>query len=218
MPMTGLFSAIVDAVDDLETLEFDNVVPMCDSRVMVFASLSGPDGLDVAGALDGLPEVSVKHCSTTPAAPGLYHVSFAADFGDSVLSCVGAQEAVPHRFVADGHRIRAVVTVEDWGHLRDLAGAIEREYGSFDLRGTTELDRPGYPLGRDKFEYGIHGKLTADQLEVLQTAYEMGHFAVPQQATSEEVAEELDIGRSTFSERLRRSENNLLRILFSDSE
>jgi predicted DNA binding protein len=135
-----------------------------------------------------------------------------------VFASVVAERAIPYRLVADGRRLRAVVAVEDWSQLRDLAATVEREYGGFDLRRTTELERPGGPLGRDDLEYGIRGKLTADQLEILRTAYEMGHFAVPQQATSTEVAEALDIGRSTFSERIRRSQNNLLRVLFSDVE
>jgi predicted DNA binding protein len=216
MPATGLMATIADAAG-ADTVEFDNIVPMCREQVMVFASLAAAADRDVGAALDGVDAITVKHCSSTPEA-GLYHASFVTDFEDSVLATVVGEEAVPHRFVADDHEISAVVTVDDWNHLRNLAAAIEREFGVFDLRGTTELERPGYPLGRDRFEYGVRGKLTAGQLEVLRTAYEMGHFAVPQQATSEEVAEALDIGRSTFSERLRRSENNLLRTLFSDSE
>ncbi|MFB6168956.1 MAG: helix-turn-helix domain-containing protein [Haloferacaceae archaeon] len=215
MPADGLLLAIADTVG-ADTVEFDNVVPMCADRIMVFASLTVPGDRDVAAALDGVSDIAVKHCSATSEA-GLYHASFVTDFDESVVASVVSEEAVPHRFVGTEDEISAVVTVDDWNQLRDLAATIEREYGIFDLRGTSEIERPGYPLGRDRLEYGVRGKLTPDQLEVLRTAYEMGHFAVPQQATSGEVAEALGIGRSTFSERVRRSQNNLLRVLFSDT-
>jgi predicted DNA binding protein len=216
MPADGLLSTIADTVG-AETVEFDNVVPMGADRVMIFASLSPAEDRDVAEALGGIADIELKHCSFTPESD-LYHASFVTELDGSVVASVVAEEAVPHRLVATERDVRAVVTVEDWTHLRNLAATIEREYGVFDLRGTTEQDRPGYPLGRDRFEYGIQGKLTGDQLQLLRTAYEMGHFAVPQQATSSEVADALDISRSTFSERVRRSQNELFRILFSDTE
>lgn len=215
-PADGLLSAIADTVD-AETVEFDNVVPMCADRVMVFASFATSGREGVAETLERFADVELKHCSFVPETE-LHHASFITEFDGSVVAAVVAEEAVPHRFVADGQAVRAVVSVEDWTHLQRLAATIEREYGLFDLRGTTEQNRPGYPLGRNRFEYGVRGKLTADQLHLLRTAYEMGHFAVPQQATSEEVAEALDIGRSTFSERVRRAQNELFRVLFSDTE
>jgi len=60
----------------------------------------------------------------------------------------------------------------------------------------------------------MSGKLSDDQLEVLETAYQMGYFKVPQEVTAEEIASELDISRSTLSERLRRVEHNICELLF----
>jgi predicted DNA binding protein len=217
MPLDGWLATLAEAVPNLRTVEFDNVVPTGDGEAMLFVSLACTRETDVDGAINSLPGVSVEHCTGVGGA-SLYRVAFVAAFDDSVLASVVAHGAIPHRLVTDGRHVQAVVTVDDWNGLRDLADAIEREYGRFHLQRTTELEQPGYPLGRDKFEYAIRGKLTADQLEVLRTAYEMGHFAVPQQATSGAVAEALGISRSTFSERVRRAQNTLLRVLFSDAE
>jgi predicted DNA binding protein len=216
MPLAGVLETLVEAIEPAERAETDNLVPMGDGRAMAFVTLTCSEPTDVRDLLVDR-DVAVEHAGATGDA-ATYHLVLDVDLDASVLSTVVGEGVVPHRFVADGDRIDGVVSVEDWNHLRDLAAAIETEYGVFDLRGTTELDRPGYPLGRDRFAYGVRGKLTADQLDVLRTAYEMGHFAVPQQATSEEVAEALDIGRSTLSERLRRAENDLLRTLFSGPE
>lgn len=55
------------------------------------------------------------------------------------------------------------------------------------------------------------GEMTEPQFQALVTAFEMGYFEQPKQATQAEVAEELGIARSSLSARLRRAENELVR-------
>lgn len=52
--------------------------------------------------------------------------------------------------------------------------------------------------------------LTDRQLEALRTAYEMGYFRIPRDASLETVAEELDLSASAVSERLRRAQTQLI--------
>jgi predicted DNA binding protein len=52
--------------------------------------------------------------------------------------------------------------------------------------------------------------LTPEQREVLVTAYEMGYFSVPREATLRDVADELGISENAASARLRRGHDNLL--------
>jgi len=215
MPSAGLFERLRQHLDPVETVELDNAIPLCGGRALASLTLCCVAPCDPARTLVGVAGLSVRHCAPSACDGHRYHLLAAATFEPSVLSTVVAEGAVPHRLVGGSDGIEGVVSVDDWNQLRDLAAAIEDAYGAFELRGTTELERPGYPLARDRFERGLRGFLTADQIEVLRTAYEMGHFAVPQQATSEEVAEALGIGRSTLSERLRRAQNGLLRCLFS---
>ncbi|WEL17533.1 Transcriptional regulator, contains HTH domain [Halorhabdus sp. SVX81] len=54
------------------------------------------------------------------------------------------------------------------------------------------------------------GELTARQREVLETAYEMGYFEYPRNATAEAVATELDVATPTFTEHLAAAQHNLL--------
>ena len=53
-------------------------------------------------------------------------------------------------------------------------------------------------------------KLTDRQHEVIQAAYEMGYYEVPREASTEDVAAELDVDPSTVAEHLQRAERNLL--------
>ena len=53
-------------------------------------------------------------------------------------------------------------------------------------------------------------ELTAEQYEALETAIKLGYFAIPREATLEEVAAELDISHQALSERLRRAYRTLV--------
>lgn len=53
-------------------------------------------------------------------------------------------------------------------------------------------------------------ELTDRQREVIQTAYDLGYFEVPREATTEDVAAELDVDPSTVTEHLQRAERNLI--------
>lgn len=57
--------------------------------------------------------------------------------------------------------------------------------------------------------------LTARQEETLEVAYEMGYFEKPRDATAGEVAEELDIATTTFTEHLAAAQRKLLKDLVS---
>jgi hypothetical protein len=214
IPADGWLGSLA-AVEGVQSVELDSTVPMGEDRVKVFASLTC-ESVDPASTLAGL-SITVEDCRAVDAS-GRHRAVFVADFRGSVLSTVVTEGAIPCRVVARDGEVRAVVTVEDWEHLRRLAAVLEGEHGEFVLQGTTELGGPGYPLGRDDLAATVRGTLTDDQIEVLRTAYEMGHFAVPQQSTSEAVAEELGVARSTVSERLRRSQESLLAVLFGDRD
>jgi DNA-binding CsgD family transcriptional regulator len=53
-------------------------------------------------------------------------------------------------------------------------------------------------------------ELTDRQREVIRTAYELGYFEVPREATTDDVAAELDVDPSTVTEHLQRAERNLI--------
>lgn len=68
-----------------------------------------------------------------------------------------------------------------------------------------------YPRGADDADAPVQGwDVTSAQAQALWTAYELDYFAVPKGATATEVADELDISKTAFLERLRRGQANLI--------
>lgn len=59
--------------------------------------------------------------------------------------------------------------------------------------------------------------LTERQLDVVETAFEMGYYDWPRRCTGEDVAAELDIASATFSEHVRTAERKLLAVLFEQA-
>jgi predicted DNA binding protein len=53
--------------------------------------------------------------------------------------------------------------------------------------------------------------LTDRQREVIRTAFDMGYYEVPREASMEQVATELGLDGSTVAEHLQRAERNVLR-------
>lgn len=67
------------------------------------------------------------------------------------------------------------------------------------------------PLGGDGDEtVAQRWDLTPAQEEALRLAWNLGYFEVPRAVTASEVADELDVSKSAFLERLRRAQNSLL--------
>lgn len=84
-----------------------------------------------------------------------------------------------------------------------IAGTLEeyeREGASPDLR----------KLGSYKGRERPMDDLTDRQQEVIQTAFEMGYYEVPREATTSEIAAEVGVDPSTVTEHLQRAERNLL--------
>lgn len=100
--------------------------------------------------------------------------------------------------------------VTDRGVLVSLVGtqeAIREMLRDYEAAGATPdlLKLAAYEGEGDALE-----DLTARQREVLETAYELGFYEVPREASTEEVAGELDLDPATVAEHLQRAERNLL--------
>lgn len=96
-----------------------------------------------------------------------------------------------------------IVRVVKVGAEEDLHGMIEsmREYVNL----TVEQVGP-YDPGSDR----VFGGLTERQKTVLRTALDSGYYAVPREATCEEIAAELNCAPGTVSQHLRRIESTVL--------
>lgn len=84
--------------------------------------------------------------------------------------------------------------------IRDMLRNYEAAGAAPSLRKLTEYDGGSSTLDA----------LTDRQLRVIKTAYELGFYEVPREASTEDVAGELDLNSATVSEHLQRAERNLL--------
>lgn len=131
-----------------------------------------------------------------------------------ILGLVLRQEAIPNRIVLQSGEFEVVVTVRDWEDFRSLADDLEASLGTFELQSVNQIENPGEPLDSGRITEVLTTKLSPEQLAVLETAYDMGYFDVPRTASTEDIAEKLDIAQSTLSERLRVAERNLLTLIY----
>ncbi|WP_420028467.1 helix-turn-helix domain-containing protein [Haloglomus litoreum] len=130
--------------------------------------------------------------------------------GDEVrcpCECLGRLGCPVARYVTDGTTLTLVFHAGDYDELQTAIGALREGFPGVDIkrfvRAPTE-DRRGDSVLVDR------GRLTARQLEVLETAHEMGYFERPRRANGREVAAAMDIDPSTFSEHLAAAERKLL--------
>lgn len=84
--------------------------------------------------------------------------------------------------------------------IADQLSEYERAGVSPDLRRLGGYDGPDSPLD----------ELTARQREVVETAWEMGYYEVPKEASARDVGAEMGLDGSTVTEHLQRAERNLL--------
>lgn len=90
--------------------------------------------------------------------------------------------------------------VGDQAAIADLVAAYEESGISPDLTSLT-----GYTGGADTAD-----ALTDRQREVIETAHELGYYEVPREASTQDIAETLDLDPSTVTEHLQRAERHLI--------
>ncbi|WP_323674930.1 helix-turn-helix domain-containing protein [Halorubellus sp. PRR65] len=97
--------------------------------------------------------------------------------------------------------------VPDMTALQALVADLREQFPSLDVK---RLLRSTGDAGAHNLVFVDRSRLTERQLEVLETAHRMGYFQHPKGANAGEVATELDITRSTFSEHLAAAQSKLL--------
>lgn len=111
------------------------------------------------------------------------------------------------RSVAREGGLTLVFHAADYDELQRAIGDLRERFPGADIERfvrspATERSRDAVLVDR--------GKLTDRQLEVLETAREMGYFERPRRANATEVAAELDITASTLREHLAAAERKIL--------
>jgi hypothetical protein len=121
--------------------------------------------------------------------------------------CLGQFGCPVGRYVAREGTLRIVFYAADYDRLRKVVTELRERFPEMDIKRfvrspTERRSRDSVVLDRDK--------LTSRQLEVLETAHEMGYFERPRRANATTIAAELDINPSTFREHLTAAESKIL--------
>lgn len=112
---------------------------------------------------------------------------------------------VERYFAADG-KLTITFHATDYDQLQTVVADLRERFPEMDIK--RFLRAPAESHG----EQGVfvdRGQLTTRQRDVLETAFEMGYFERPRDATASEVADELEITPSTFSEHLAAAQRKL---------
>lgn len=214
----GVLALLEKALSGPTQIELDNVLPgSADGRCLEFVTIQAPDVTDLDTNLTEIEHIEPVFVQpTSSVSDTVYALVFANGHGPRPTAVLLEHDAIPHRIVVQNHRMTVVATVTNWQKLKMLAEEVERHQQSFELVSVTETTEVNFPLGGSILKYNLQGKLTAEQLTIIETAYQCGYFEVPQQATATDVAEELDISQSTLSEQLRNAQNAVWNVLFGD--
>lgn len=121
--------------------------------------------------------------------------------------CLGRHGCPVHRYVAADGELTLVFHASSFELLQEVMGEFRESYAPVDVQRLLQPPLDGTPEER---VFVNRGTLTDRQYEVLSVAFERGYFDRPKQANATELADELGITQSTFTEHLMAAHRKLL--------
>lgn len=129
--------------------------------------------------------------------------------------------SIPHELAELGGSLRTITAEDGQAQLgvdlpRDVevSAALARIYSILDVQLLSQQTVDRNRRTAVDFRADIERELTDRQLEVLETAYEVGFFDWPREQNGADVAAVLDVSPPTFHQHLRIGERKLMEILF----
>lgn len=209
---------ITARIENVHSIELDNAFYVEDGKwieSLTVASSEMFDPLELVEGISGTELLSSREIPSGPSEVTVFRLLILANESyPFILGIILRQEAIPNRIVLQNNTFEVVATTRDWDSFRALADEIRDTLGRFELLSVNQIENPGEPLDSGRLSEVLVTKLAPEQLEVLETAYNMGYFDVPRQASATDVADALGIAQSTLSERLRVAERNLLELIY----
>ena len=120
---------------------------------------------------------------------------------------IGSHDCAIHRYGVDDGELVLVFHASTFDTVQEVMDDLRREFPSLDVRRLLQPPLEGSP---EEQVLVNRGKLTNRQRRALETAYDMGYFERPKGANATEVAEQLGIAQSTFTEHLMVAQQKLL--------
>lgn len=213
-----MVSDLADQVPDVERIEFEKVFYADEGDWIESLLVTSGSPFDPESAVANLSRVELFHSERVSADSSdrpTYRITVVAhEPYPFLLGVILRGQALPNRLELHDSHFDGVVTVKEWEAFRALADKITEQFGQFELLSVVQVETTGESLGSGQLDRVLRNELSEEQLVVLQTAYRMGYFDVPREASADDIATELDIAQSTLSERLRLAEKRLFDIVF----
>lgn len=166
-----------------------------------FVLENGPEGTPAAGDLDDELRDVFAYGSRS-----VYR--FTRSLGrECPCECIEAHDCPVIDVRATGDTLSLSFHAPDMETLQAAIGSLRERYPGLDVRRLlrSQGDNPD-----ENLVFVDRSALTDRQLEVLETAHRMGYFEHPKRANAGEVADELEITTSTFTEHLGAAQSKLL--------
>jgi PAS domain S-box-containing protein len=204
----GPGEAFVDlaAACDCRLTHVGTIPPSDDPGPTLFFEVGDADPAEVvtvAAGRDGIASATVVRTGETDG--GLVRLSFETSPLVDLLVEYGGTIAGARAVGRDG---LVTVHVPKNADARTFVEAFENRVPGDGLEAYREDERPART--NQEFVADVDTALTDRQSDALRTAYASGFFEWPRRASGEDVAEAMDISRSTFHQHLRAAERKLL--------
>jgi transcriptional regulator with GAF, ATPase, and Fis domain len=171
----------------------------------VYCRLEVPSGTDIeqtATAISGFQslhriEKTRYRCDVDPPAQDIFQ---------TIVNSGGAVETVA---ATDDNPVTITASFPETGCSSNVLSTVTQQYGSVAITETQSAEPTGY------FVPDLFADLTDRQYDALETAFQQGYFSWPRQSTGKEIAAEMDVAPSTFTEHLRRAEASIVNKLMA---
>lgn len=196
------------------TFDLAKMVPRQEGAYAEFFTVLGADAEAVSGLVEDHETVqSEPLVEYENAALVEFRVS-----GDCPARRLAELGALPQTVRASDGEGRIVADIPPQRDAPAVTQAFLAEHADVELVTKREKAAVAPPFSGSGVRQLLRTHLTHRQLDVVQTAFEMGYYDWPRACTGEDVARELGIASATFSEHVRTAERKLLAVLFERTE
>lgn len=204
----------VEAAESCPLARLSEVTDEAIDQVSTSAVLPGVSGntTEFLADVDEAPDVEVRGPVFSYGTTNLYRTAHEGD-EPCPCECLGHYGCPIHRYVAEDGNLTLVFHAETIEQLQDVMAEFRDRYPNVDVQQLLQPPLEGTPEER---VFVNRGRLTDRQLEVLQAAYDGGYFERPKRANATEIAEDLGISQSTFSEHLTAAQRKLFGDVLDD--
>lgn len=194
------------------TITVDGLVPHGSGAWIVYATVNGADATALTAAVEQSSTITDIDVLRSGEDTTLVSLTV-SDL--TVVNSLARRNATVRALHVDPEGGRATVTLTPSTDVRAFVTACRERLPSLELvrRQVAAGEEPGTRL-----KYDLTDLLTDKQLEALQTAYFLGYFNWPRDATGVDVAEALDVSPPTFQQHLRKSLQRIFESTFEVRE